>query len=150
MALNDEGNVRRRLSDYARPVLQRPVTRIHAPLARNANFRIDSHVMSMLPIFHGKPSEDPYRHYVKYVRLIRFIMYISDFFPDEHLLVVSSHAPWFAHIVNFLVTRSIPDHWNRHRKDKQQIRFYKAVFIGPPSSRMPTVSIQSAYNARHH
>ena len=62
MALNDEGNVRRRISDYARPVLQRLVTRIHAPLARNANFRIDSHVMSMLPIFHGKPSEDPYRH----------------------------------------------------------------------------------------
>ena len=62
MALNDEGNVRRCLSDYARRVLQRPVTPIHAPLARNANFRIDSHVMSMLPIFHGKPSEDPYRH----------------------------------------------------------------------------------------
>ena len=47
VAFNDEGNVRRCLSDYARPVLQRPVTRIHAPLARNANFRIDSHVMSM-------------------------------------------------------------------------------------------------------
>ena len=62
MALNDEGNVRRHLSDYARPVLQRHVTRIHAPLARNVNFRIDSHVMSMLPIFHGKPSVDPYRH----------------------------------------------------------------------------------------
>ena len=62
MALNDEGNVRRRLSDYARHVLQRLVTRIHTPLARNANFRIDWHVMSMLPIFHGKPSEDPYRH----------------------------------------------------------------------------------------
>ena len=60
MALNDEGNVRRHLSDYARPFLQSPVTRIHSPLARNANFRIDSHVMSMLPIFHGKPSEDPY------------------------------------------------------------------------------------------
>ena len=60
MALNDEGNVRRRLSDYARHVLQRPVTRIHAPLARNVNFRIDSHVMSMLHIFHGIPSEDPY------------------------------------------------------------------------------------------
>ena len=66
MALNDEGNVRRRLSDYARPVLQRLVTRIHAPLARNANFRIDSHVMSMLPIFYGKPSEDPYRHVDKF------------------------------------------------------------------------------------
>ena len=62
MALNDEGMVRRRLSDYSRPVLQIPITRIHAPLARNANFRIDSHVMSMLPIFHGKPSEDSYRH----------------------------------------------------------------------------------------
>ena len=62
MVQNDEGNARKRLSDYTRPVLQRPVTRIHAPLGRGANFRIDSHVMSMLPIFHGKPSEDPYRH----------------------------------------------------------------------------------------
>ena len=63
MALNDEGNVRRRLSDYARPVLQRKINfRINAPLARNVNFRIDLHVMSMLPIFYGKPSEDPYRH----------------------------------------------------------------------------------------
>ena len=62
MAQNDEGNVRRRHSNYARAVLQRPVTRIHASLARNTNFRIDSHVMSMLPIFHGKPFEDPYRH----------------------------------------------------------------------------------------
>ena len=43
---------------------------------------------------------------------------ISDSFPDEHLLAVSSHAPWFAHIVNFLVTGSIPEHWNRHHKDK--------------------------------
>ena len=62
MARNDKGNARKCLSDYARPVLQRPVTRIHAPLGRGANFRLDSHVMSMLPIFHGKPSEDPYRH----------------------------------------------------------------------------------------
>ena len=62
MARNDEGNARKHLSDYARPVLQRPVTRIHAPLNRGENFSIDSHVMSMLPIFHGKPSEDPYRH----------------------------------------------------------------------------------------
>ena len=28
----------------------------------------------------------------------------SDSFPDEHLLALSSHAPWFVHIVNFLVT----------------------------------------------
>ena len=62
MALNDEKNVRRCLSDYARPILQRSFTRIHATLAINASFRIDAHVMSMLPIFHGKPFEDPYRH----------------------------------------------------------------------------------------
>ena len=34
MAWNDKGNARKRLSDYARPVLQRPITRIHAPLTR--------------------------------------------------------------------------------------------------------------------
>ena len=61
MARNNEENARKRLSDYARPVLQQSVTRIHAPLGRGANFRIDSHVMSMLFIFHGKPSKDPYR-----------------------------------------------------------------------------------------
>ena len=35
---------------------------------------------------------------------------ISDSFPDEHLLALSSHATWFAHIINFLVTGSIPEH----------------------------------------
>ena len=51
---------------------------------------------------------------------------ISDSFPDEHLLAVSSHAPWFAHIVNFLVTGSIPAHWNRHYKDKffHELKYY--------------------------
>ena len=62
MARNDEENARKILSDYAGSVLQRPVTRIHAPLGRGVNFRKDSHVMSMFPIFHGKPSEGPYRH----------------------------------------------------------------------------------------
>ena len=51
---------------------------------------------------------------------------ISDSFPDEHLLAVSSHTPWFAHIVNFLVTRSIPEHWNRYHKDKffHELKYY--------------------------
>ena len=43
---------------------------------------------------------------------------ISDSFLDEHFLALSSHAPWFVHIVNFLVTGSIPEHWNWHQKDK--------------------------------
>ena len=62
MAQIDKGNARKCLSDYARPILKRPVTRIHVPLNRGANFRIDSHIMSMIPIFHGKPFNDPYRH----------------------------------------------------------------------------------------
>ena len=62
MTSNEERNFRKCLSDYARAVLQRLVTHIHAPLNRGVNFGIDSHVMSMLPIFHGKPPKDPYRH----------------------------------------------------------------------------------------
>ena len=62
MAQNDEGNARKRVSDYSRPVLQRHVMRIYGPLNRGATFRIDSHVMSMLPIFHCRPFKDPYRH----------------------------------------------------------------------------------------
>ena len=33
---------------------------------------------------------------------------IGDTFPDDHLLAISSHTPWYAHIVNFIVTGSIP------------------------------------------
>ena len=32
---------------------------------------------------------------------------IDDSFSDEHFIVISSHAPWFAHIINFIVTRLI-------------------------------------------
>ena len=39
-----------------------PVTRIHTPLNRVVNFRINSHVMSMLPVLYSKPFEDPYRN----------------------------------------------------------------------------------------
>ena len=51
---------------------------------------------------------------------------IRDTFPDEHLLAISSHAPWYAHMVNFIVTRSIPDHGNPHQKDKffHELKYY--------------------------
>ena len=35
---------------------------------------------------------------------------IVDTFPNEHLLAISSHAPWYAHIVNFIMIGSISDH----------------------------------------
>ena len=51
---------------------------------------------------------------------------IGDTFPNEHLLAISSHAPWYAHIFNFIVTGSIPNHWNRHQKDKffHELKYY--------------------------
>ena len=35
---------------------------------------------------------------------------ISDTFPDAQLLIVMTKAPWFAHIVNYLVTKSVPEY----------------------------------------
>ena len=51
---------------------------------------------------------------------------IGDTFPYEHLLAISSHAPWYAHIVNVIVTGSIPERWNRHKKDKffHEFKYY--------------------------
>ena len=43
---------------------------------------------------------------------------ICDTFPDEQLLAIVTKVPWFAHIVNYLVTKSIPDYWNTHQKKK--------------------------------
>ena len=51
---------------------------------------------------------------------------IDDTFPNVHLLAISSHAPWYAHIVNFIMIGSILEHWNRHKKDKffHDLKYY--------------------------
>ena len=51
---------------------------------------------------------------------------ISDTFPDEHLLAISSHVPWNAHIINFILIGSIPKHWNHHQQDKffHDLKYY--------------------------
>ena len=64
--------VRRCLSDYARPVVQRQTTRVNAPLQRGTNFKIDSHILGLLPTFHGLPSEDPYRHVDEFSQVCEF------------------------------------------------------------------------------
>ena len=43
--------VRRHLSYYPRPVVERQTTRVNAPLQRGANFKIDSHILGLLPTF---------------------------------------------------------------------------------------------------
>ena len=51
---------------------------------------------------------------------------ICDAFPDEQLLTVVTKVPWLAHIVNYLVTKSVPEYWNTHQKRKFScdIRYY--------------------------
>ena len=51
---------------------------------------------------------------------------ISDTFPDEQLLAVVTKVHWFAHIVNYLVTKFVPEYCNTHQKRKfsYDIRYY--------------------------
>jgi hypothetical protein len=42
---------------------------------------------------------------------------IDDYFPDESLFSAST-MPWFANIVNFLVSGQLPAHWSTQDKRK--------------------------------
>ena len=64
--------VRRRLSDYERPVVQRQSTRVNAPIQRGANFKIDSHILGLLPTFYGLQLEDSYRHVDEFSQVCEF------------------------------------------------------------------------------
>ena len=48
---------------------------------------------------------------------------ICDTFPNEQLLDVASKVPWFVHIVNYLVTKSVSEYWNTHQKKKISMIF---------------------------
>ncbi|KAM1495767.1 hypothetical protein ACFX14_030014 [Malus domestica] len=51
---------------------------------------------------------------------------ISETFPDEQLLSVQVSEPWYADLVNFLVSKHIPSTVNRNQRDKlkKDARFY--------------------------
>ncbi|KAM1535580.1 hypothetical protein TB1_013771 [Malus domestica] len=51
---------------------------------------------------------------------------ILETFPDEQLLSIKVSAPWYADIVNFLVSKRIPSEFTRHQRDKPRhdARFY--------------------------
>ncbi|CAN6679401.1 unnamed protein product [Malus baccata var. baccata] len=51
---------------------------------------------------------------------------ILETFPDEQLLSIKISAPWYADIVNFLVSKRIPSEFTRHQRDKlrHDARFY--------------------------
>ena len=43
---------------------------------------------------------------------------LQDNFPDEHLFSIQKTIPWYADIVNYLVTRTLPGDLSRTQKDK--------------------------------
>ncbi|CAA7388497.1 unnamed protein product [Spirodela intermedia] len=51
-----------RLKDYSIPLQYRPVTKVNAPIGEGVNFRVDHHIVQMLPNFHGMSHEEPYKH----------------------------------------------------------------------------------------
>ncbi|GKU88873.1 hypothetical protein SLEP1_g3087 [Rubroshorea leprosula] len=57
---------------------------------------------------------------------------IRDDFPDEHLLAVSQ-VPWYAHIVNYLVSSEIPLDWNAQDKRKFLVEVSKVRCINSSS-----------------
>ena len=64
--------VRQRISNYARPVVQRQTTRVNAPLQRGANIKTDSHILGLLPTFHGLPLKDLYKHVDEFSQVCEF------------------------------------------------------------------------------
>ncbi|KAM2064664.1 hypothetical protein ACFX16_028035 [Malus domestica] len=51
---------------------------------------------------------------------------ISETFPDEQLLSLQVSAPWYADLVNYLVTKQVPSTLNKFQRDKlkKDARFY--------------------------
>ncbi|XP_027181752.1 uncharacterized protein LOC113780137 [Coffea eugenioides] len=43
---------------------------------------------------------------------------LQDNFPDEHLLAIHKQTPWYADIVNYLVTKTLPKDLSKAQKDK--------------------------------
>ncbi|CAN6685843.1 unnamed protein product [Malus baccata var. baccata] len=51
---------------------------------------------------------------------------IPETFPDEQLMSIKVSEPWYADLVNFLVSKRIPSTYTRHQRDKlrHEARFY--------------------------
>ena len=52
---------------------------------------------------------------------------IRDTFPDEQLFALV-HCPWYADIVNHLVTGQIPSQWTSQQKRKFLVNIKKILF----------------------
>ncbi|KAJ8752204.1 hypothetical protein K2173_003812 [Erythroxylum novogranatense] len=54
---------------------------------------------------------------------------LQDEFPDEYLFSMQNKTPWYADIVNFLVTSTLPDELTRSAKDKikREAKYYSCA-----------------------
>ncbi|CAA7388493.1 unnamed protein product [Spirodela intermedia] len=79
---------------------------IRVPLAPTVKFEINLGIFQMLPNFHGLPLEEPHQH------LEKFHMVYEQLMAAQH-----QPSPWYAHIVNFLVSGKTPEQWDKNRKN---------------------------------
>ena len=56
----DQNARRMKIREYSDPSESQAYTRISAPLAENITFRIDPHMLQLLPTFYGRFNEEPY------------------------------------------------------------------------------------------
>ena len=56
----DQNARRMRIREYSDPFESQAYTRISAPLAENKTFKIDPHMLQLLPTFYGRFNEEPY------------------------------------------------------------------------------------------
>lgn len=56
---------------------------------------------------------------------------IRDSFPEEQLMSINDSEPWYADYANYLASRIIPEHLNRHERKRffNQLKYY---FWGKP------------------
>lgn len=73
-----------------------------------------------------KGSDNPVADHLSRILVKQSESLISECFPDEQLFMVQAE-PWYADIVNYLVTRELPAHWNKH--DKSRFLSYVKYFI---------------------
>jgi hypothetical protein len=71
---------------------------------------------------------------------------IFETFPDEQLMhIAHAHSPWFADIVNYLVTGQMPLHWGRQDNSKFMSMVKNFFWDDPCSSIVPIRSLGDAF-----
>ena len=57
-------------------------------------------------------------------------LHVLDEFPDEHLFATST-APWYADIVNYLVSGELPIHWSKSDRDMFRAQVFYFIWEDP-------------------